>query len=223
MIALNQCRSWHRSQCAAPEAERLEVVDEPGSGEPTAEQSHLRQEARRTVIDLLDLLSDDVAIAAQLHYVNGLTAPQISAALGVRVPTIEGRLYRARTRFRSALGESAADSRMKELLLRLVTYCEGVVKMDSIRMEMGSDFVPLVKKEAPNLISEIAELRVKLETESQLLLPAVRVRDSVDLSPLQFRIFIHESEVVRGEAESVASAVSKAVTALETSVLEHSE
>ena len=61
--------------------------------------------------------------------------------------------------------------------------------MDSIRLEIGYDFVPLAKKEVPNLISEIAALRGRLESEDQLLLPAVRVRDSVDLAGLEFRIF----------------------------------
>lgn len=93
--------------------------------------------------------------------------------------------------------------------------------MDSIRLEIGYDFVPLAKKEVPNLISEIAALRGRLESEDQLLLPAVRVRDSVDLAGLEFRIFIHESESARGEANSDAEAVSEAVSALKTCVLEH--
>ena len=220
-IALNQCRVWYRWKSTMPEAERLDLVDEPGSGEPLADQRHEGRAARRTVVDLFDLLADDVAMAAQLHYVDGLTAPQIAAALAVPVPTIEGRLHRARTRFRRALGQPAADNRMKELLLKLITLCEGVVKMDRIRMEIGSDFVPLVNKEPPNLISEIGSLRTALEADASMLLPAVRVIDSVDLGPLEYRILIHESETARGAAQSDAEALATALAALEATVLEH--
>jgi flagellar biosynthesis component FlhA len=110
---------------------------------------------------------------------------------------------------------------MKELMLQLITLCEGAVQMDSIRVEIGSDFIALVKQEAPNMITEIGVLRATLEAESDLLLPAVRVRDSVDLQPLQFQIYIHESEVAQGTATDVASAVATALVALKASALQH--
>ena len=93
--------------------------------------------------------------------------------------------------------------------------------MDSILVEIGSGFIALVKQEAPNMITEIAVLRSTLESESDLLLPAVRVRDSVDLEPLQFQIFIHESQVAEGSATDVASAVDTALSVLKASVLQH--
>lgn len=93
--------------------------------------------------------------------------------------------------------------------------------MDTIRIEIGSDFVPLVKMEAPNLISEIARLRGTLEVEAKFVLPAVRIIDSVELSPLQYRILLRESEVVNGEARTGQSAVAEVVEALRESALQH--
>jgi RNA polymerase sigma factor (sigma-70 family) len=103
-IARNRCRAWYRA------SSREEIATQPG-GEavqmPDQEASILRREGKQTVVDLLDLLSDSVTLAARLHYVDGLSAPQIADSLDVPVSTIEGRLHRARMRFRAALDQSS--------------------------------------------------------------------------------------------------------------------
>lgn len=219
MIATNRCRVWYRSRSDA--ALRLEEVEEPASGEPTPHAALEQTEARQTTIDLLDLLSDGVALAARLHYVDGLSAPQIASALDLPIPTIEGRLYRARARFRSALEETASDSRIKALLLKLITLNEGGAKMDSIRIEIGSDFFPFVGMEPPNLISAIRDLRSSLEADAEFVMPAVRICDGKGFSPLQYRILVHEVAVVNGEAQEGQSAVAEAVDALRETALNH--
>ena len=95
--------------------------------------------------------------------------------------------------------------------------------MDRIRVEVGSDFVPLIQMEAPNLITEIASLRGSLESDEGFALPAVRLRDSAALSPLEYRILMHEEEVGSGVAEAVQSATSTMVGALKDAALQHRE
>ena len=217
-IAINECRVWHRSRWSG--AINLESVSELRSSEPTAQHSLEQAESERTAIDLLDLLSDPVAVVARLHYVDDLSAPEIASVLGVPVSTVEGRLYRARARFRSAIGESSADSEMKKLILKLITLHEGAVKMDAIRIEIGCDLVPLVKMSAPNLIGEIANLRSSLESEAELLLPAVRIRDSIELGPTQFRILVNGTEVASSEAKG-ESAIHEVLNALRHGAVAH--
>ena len=103
-IATNRCRVWYRARREA--AMPLEEAGELPIAQPTAHAALEQAEARQTTIDLLDLLADGVALAARFHYVDGLSAPQIASALDLPVSTVEGRLYRARARFRSAMGEA---------------------------------------------------------------------------------------------------------------------
>ena len=93
--------------------------------------------------------------------------------------------------------------------------------MDTIRVEVGSEFVPLIQKDAPNLMTGISALRGRLEQEERFVLPAVRVRDSEALAPLAFRILVREAEVSVQEAERSDSAISHLVTALREAVLSH--
>ncbi len=94
--------------------------------------------------------------------------------------------------------------------------------MDKIRVNVGCDFVPLVKADAPNLITAIATLRSTLEGE-RMTLPAVRVCDSLELDPLDYRILIHGTEVASGSAEDAKTATTTMVDALRGVAFEHRE
>ena len=101
-IALNRLRDVQRS--AAAEQRALERV--AGSAGP-AEVAHGHDdvEHRDTVARAMGVLSDEERDAIALRFGAGLTVPEIAAALGEPLTTVEGRLYRALRRLRSRLGE----------------------------------------------------------------------------------------------------------------------
>jgi len=115
------------------------------------------EEARRTAVDLLDMLSDRSAVAARLYYVDGFSQKEISELLDVSLSTVEGRLQRARDRLRSAVGSPARESQMKQTILKLTTFQEGGIAMDAIRVEIGSELVPFVHSDDQNLMTAISD------------------------------------------------------------------
>jgi len=179
------------------------------------------EEARRTAVDLLDMLSDRSAVAARLYYVDGFSQKEISELLDVSLSTVEGRLQRARDRLRSAVGSPARESQMKQTILKLTTFQEGGIAMDAIRVEIGSELVPFVHSDDQNLMTAISDLRKSLEENNQIVLPPVRVRDNVELPLLGFTILFHEASVASGEADNRHEAVRSLTDRLRTAVLDN--
>ncbi|MCY0886024.1 MAG: flagellar biosynthesis protein FlhA [Firmicutes bacterium] len=72
--------------------------------------------------------------------------------------------------------------------------------VDTIELEVGVGLVPLVGGQAgKELRDRIAALRQKMVAELGLVIPAVRVRDNVDLGLNAYRIRIRGAEVAAGE------------------------
>ena len=100
-IALNVLRNHARR--AAAEARALERSGPPAEAgrDPGLAAVEDRDEVRRAVAELGEAERDAIA----LRFGAGLTVPEIAAALGEPLTTVEGRLYRALRRLRSRLGE----------------------------------------------------------------------------------------------------------------------
>ncbi|EWH09450.1 flagellar biosynthesis protein FlhA [Catenovulum agarivorans DS-2] len=77
---------------------------------------------------------------------------------------------------------------------------DDVQPMDVIGLEVGYRLIPLVdKSQGGELLSRIKGVRKKLSQEMGFLVPAVHIRDNLDLSPNIYRISL--MGVVIGEAE----------------------
>jgi flagellar biosynthesis protein FlhA len=77
---------------------------------------------------------------------------------------------------------------------------DDVRHVDTIGLEVGYRLIPLVDKgQGGELLSRIKGVRKKLSQELGFLVPAVHIRDNLDLSPNSYRI--HLMGVVVGEAE----------------------
>ena len=75
-----------------------------------------------------------------------------------------------------------------------------LLSVDALELEIGYGLIPLVGEErAENLLKRITGVRRQLASELGFILPKVRVRDNLQLSPYVYRIKLRGEEVARGE------------------------
>jgi flagellar biosynthesis protein FlhA len=75
-----------------------------------------------------------------------------------------------------------------------------MVVADPLEIEIGYALIPLIDDSQPdNLLKRITGIRRQLMNELGFVLPIVRVRDNLRLTPQAYRIKIRREEVVKGE------------------------
>jgi flagellar biosynthesis protein FlhA len=76
----------------------------------------------------------------------------------------------------------------------------GMVVIDPMELEIGYTLIPLIDEQSSdNLLRRITGIRRQMLTELGLILPVVRIRDNLRLSPQGYRIKIRGQEVATGE------------------------
>ncbi len=76
----------------------------------------------------------------------------------------------------------------------------GMVVIDPMELEIGYTLIPLIDEQSSdNLLRRITGIRRQMLTELGLILPVVRIRDNLRLSPQGYRIKIRGQEVAAGE------------------------
>jgi flagellar biosynthesis protein FlhA len=79
-------------------------------------------------------------------------------------------------------------------------YMDDFLQADRISLEIGAALIPLVSaRRGPGLLDRIGGLRRDLARQSGLWVPAVRVRDNIQLEPQAYRVLIGGREVTRGD------------------------
>jgi flagellar biosynthesis protein FlhA len=79
-------------------------------------------------------------------------------------------------------------------------YMDDFLQADRISLEIGAALIPLVSaRRGPGLLDRIGGLRRDLARQSGLWVPAVRVRDNIQLDPKAYRVLICGREVARGD------------------------
>ncbi|MBY0459423.1 MAG: flagellar biosynthesis protein FlhA, partial [Gemmataceae bacterium] len=79
-------------------------------------------------------------------------------------------------------------------------YLDDFLQTDRISLEIGAALIPLVSaRRGPGLLDRIGGLRRDLARQSGLWVPAVRVRDNIQLDPPGYRVLLGGREVARGE------------------------
>ncbi len=73
------------------------------------------------------------------------------------------------------------------------------MKLDAVRLEVGTALVPMINHSAAALPGKIKSLRMLFAREFGFVLPAVRIMDEPQLAPSEYAILIHGVEVARGE------------------------
>jgi flagellar biosynthesis protein FlhA len=75
-----------------------------------------------------------------------------------------------------------------------------MVVVDPIELEIGYSLIPLIEEDSQdNLLRRITGIRRQLMAELGLILPVVRIRDNLRLSPQAYRIKIRGQEVATAE------------------------
>lgn len=79
-------------------------------------------------------------------------------------------------------------------------YLDDFLLADRVSLEIGGALIPLVSaRRGPGLLDRIGGLRRDLARQSGLWVPAVRVRDNIELEPQAYRVLIGGREVARGD------------------------
>jgi flagellar biosynthesis protein FlhA len=79
-------------------------------------------------------------------------------------------------------------------------YLDDFLQADRVSLEIGAALIPLVSaRRGPGLLDRIGGLRRDLARQSGLWVPAVRVRDNIQLDPPAYRVLLGGREVARGE------------------------
>ena len=88
----------------------------------------------------------------------------------------------------------------KEMQDNIIEYDEIIkgFQIDTIRIEIGYDLVPLVNSLKDNMIARIKSARKSLSLERGIVLPAIRVIDNLNLDNDQYQIFIKGALIDEG-------------------------
>ncbi len=79
---------------------------------------------------------------------------------------------------------------------------DDVESIDQIGLEVGYRLIPMVdRKQGGQLLSRVKGVRKKLTQELGFLLPAVHIRDNLDLEPNSYRIVIKDATVAKSSVQ----------------------
>ncbi len=77
---------------------------------------------------------------------------------------------------------------------------ESLLSLDRMELEVGYGLIPIVDEEQNgDLLNRIRNIRRQFATELGMIIPAIRVRDNLQLKPGEYRILIKGNEVAKGE------------------------
>lgn len=127
-LTRSACSRRHRGKANAPKAPLSEVA-ERAVDEPSPEQTESRRELSRLIDDALSSLPEPYREAIVLRDVEGLTAPDAAASLGITVEALKSRLHRARAALRDLLAPAIG------VLAPRGPGCPDVVAMWSRKLE----------------------------------------------------------------------------------------
>ncbi|MCX6078664.1 MAG: flagellar biosynthesis protein FlhA [Chloroflexi bacterium] len=93
----------------------------------------------------------------------------------------------------SSVPAISTDAETPEQMLEMVV-------VDPIELEIGYSLIPIIDEDSQdNLLRRITGIRRQLMSEMGLILPVVRIRDNLRLSPQSYRIKIRGQEVASSE------------------------
>ena len=79
---------------------------------------------------------------------------------------------------------------------------DDVESIDQIGLEVGYRLIPMVdRKQGGQLLSRVKGVRKKLTQELGFLLPAVHIRDNLDLEPNSYRIVIKDATIAKSSVQ----------------------
>jgi len=102
-VALRVAANARRARAARPEKAETAELEETASAVPSPEVLLDRKRARELLDATLEAMPDDLRTAFVLFELEGCSAPEVAALLGIPIGTATSRLRRAREAFRAAV------------------------------------------------------------------------------------------------------------------------
>jgi RNA polymerase sigma-70 factor (ECF subfamily) len=103
-VALRVAANARRARAARPERAETVELEETASAAPSPEALLDRKRARELLDATLEAMPDDLRTAFVLFELEGCSAPEVAALLGIPIGTATSRLRRAREAFRASVG-----------------------------------------------------------------------------------------------------------------------
>ena len=104
--------------------------------------------------------------------------------------------------FESAEGLAAVAASEAEAEAPAEDRVEDLLQVDRVSLEIGYRLIPLVQDEnGGGILDHIAQLRRRFATSDGIVLPPVRIKDNIRLSPGAYRVLIGGEEVAAGSIE----------------------
>lgn len=104
-VALRVAANARRARAARPETLETQALERAPGSVPNPEVLLDRKRARERLDDALDALPDELRTAFVLFELEGCSAPEVAALVGIPVGTAASRLRRARAAFHAAVNE----------------------------------------------------------------------------------------------------------------------
>ena len=164
-IAANLVRMRYRTQLT-----RSSILDEYETSNQfeiqvtaqtfSPEEDLLISEDASAVYAAIASLPDESRKVVELHYLEGYTYKKIADLLGIRIPTIEGRLYRARKQLREDLKMTQTTTDMFELQDRLTALQDQVDELQKQQRRIAKEDEMAMGQERSAAASQILRLPV---------------------------------------------------------------
>lgn len=99
----------------------------------------------------------------------------------------------------SAGADAEAPSSEEEAVDAEGRNVEEALRLDEIRLEVGSGLVPLIRQAGAAMPGKIKSLRTLFARDFGFVLPSVRIKDEPMLGPNEYAILVHGVEAARGQ------------------------
>ena len=204
----NLCRMHYRRVGSRPSVVPLPAGDSPLMIDLATESPETliaRNQIRQVVREVCICLPLALRATALLYYVAGQSCEQISQVLSIPPETVDSRLYKARAWIRRLIVGNGRTLSQTALADRLVSLAQEVYIMDTVRIEISEDLIPLIRSDDrdTNMLQLIGHLRQELELDHSVHVPKVHVIDNLGLAPKSFSIFVREQRVSDGTIDDI--------------------
>ena len=158
-------------------------------------ETHLGNELTSQILSSPRALSTVAVLLFALALVPGLPKLPfliVAAVVGTAVLGLRGRQAVVEQKERAAAEQPAPVKEQDEML--------ALLSVDPLELEVGYGLIPFADpNQGGDLLHRITTMRKQVTTDLGMIVPALRVRDNVELKPNGYRIKLWGAEVAKGE------------------------
>ncbi|WP_047981256.1 flagellar biosynthesis protein FlhA [Ornithinibacillus contaminans] len=139
-------------------------------------------------------------IAAGTIFLLGLTPINFFLTTTIALILALGAYYMLQKQKEPEVKDEEVDDQTEGSAMKTQENVISLLSMDPIEFEFGYSLIPLVDaKQGGDLLDRVIMIRRQLAIELGIVIPVVRIRDNIQLSPNEYRLKIKGNEVASGE------------------------